>query len=217
MRLSILVATVGQRQERFTNLLTELLKQAYEHEGEVEIVAYWNNGELPMSTIRQKLVEEASGDYTCFVDDDDMVPPYYVGEILKATEKDVDYVGWQMQYYNNGELAKPTFHSLVYDSWYEDDKGYYRDVSHLNPIKHTIALEVSFEAPAGTPEDALWATRIAPYLNVESYINKVMYFYQHSAEDSIWRGDLEHGRYHRPVVEDKYFHYHPDSKEVAEV
>lgn len=217
-KLSILIATVGQREERFLNLIEELLKQAHQHEGEVEILVYWNNGELPMGEIRQKLVEEATGDYICFVDDDDRVPEYYVEAILDAIKDNVDYVGWQMQLYTNGEPAKPTYHSLVYDSWHEDDNGYYRDVSHLNPIRHAIALKVSFETPTGSPEDFIWTKRIAPYLKTEAYIDKIMYFYQHSPSDSIWNGKLEHGkRYIRPSIVDPNFRYHPSSKEAAEL
>jgi hypothetical protein len=128
-------------------LLKVLLPQVEEQKGQVRVLAYWNNFEKPLSVIRQSLVEEATGDYINFIDDDDMVPSYYVDLVTENLGK--DYVGWRMQAYMNDEPLKPTFHSIKYPQWSEDDDGYYRNVSHLNPIKRDIAKQVSFVTDEG--------------------------------------------------------------------
>lgn len=204
-KLSILIATLGERKDKFTWLVNRLLGQITD---DVEIVAYFNNGEYPLGDIRQALVDSAKGDYICFVDDDDEPPRHYIEEILEAIKKNPDYIGWQMQAYHNGEMLKPTYHSLRYDKWYDDENGYYRDTSHLNPIKRDIALKVSLKIEKGTAEDAPWASKIRQYVKTEQYIDKVMYHYYHDTGNSRWRGEgIERRDYDRPVIDDKHFRY----------
>lgn len=205
---SILICTIGQRNIRFLELLDSLMKQVRPYKGEIEVLAYWNNGEKPLAQIRQDLVEAAKGEYISFIDDDDVIPDYYCDEVMKALRRKPDYVGWQMQAYHNGDPLKPTFHSIKYDKWFEDDKGFYRNISHLNPIKRNKALKVSFTYEEGSPEDYSWAKQVAPYINTEVYIDKLMYHYYHTTEDSTWRGDFDKSRHHkRPIIKRKYFRY----------
>lgn len=205
---SILICTIGRRSEQFANILKLLSPQVEKYKGKVEIVAFWNNGELPLAEFRQELVDQAKGKYIAFVDDDDEIPPYYVDEIMKAAAKDPDYIGWQMQAYTNGIKLKPTYHSMRYEGWSEDELGYYRDVSHLNPIKRSIALKVPFTHIGDNPEDYRWAQEVPPYIRTEEYIDKPMYFYRHNTEDSTWRGDFVKGfKGERPTINIPYFRY----------
>lgn len=206
---SILIATVGERNKRFLKLLDRLMSQVAKYKGEIQVLAYWNNAERPLGEIRQALVEEATGEYVSFIDDDDSIPSYYCDKVYENLGK--DYVGWRMQVWHNGTKLKPTFHSIKYPRWYEDDKGYYRNVSHLNPIKRSIALRVSFVAE-GIAEDQPWSIQIAPLVKSENYIPEVMYFYNHSTKDSIWRGNVSPiFNVKRPVIRRKYFAYHSKS------
>lgn len=205
---SILICTIGRREEKFKKLVKTLGKQIAPYKGAVEIVAYWNNGELPLAKIRQTLVESAKGKYISFIDDDDSVPSYYCKEVMDALKKYPDYVGWRMQAWYNDDKLKPTYHSLTYSSWHEDEEGYYRDVSHLNPVKRSIALQSGFVHQDGSPEDYPWAARIRPLLNTEVYIDRIMYHYKHSTDDSTWRGDFDKsGFFIRPELDVKYFRY----------
>lgn len=207
--LSILIATVGERDDRFKSLVSLLAPQVQTHAGGVEVLVYWNNFERPIAEIRQALVEEARGTYTCFVDDDDSVPEYYCDRIIEAIKSRPDCVGWRMQTWWNGTKLKPTYHSIEYDRWWDDAHGYYRDASHLNPVRRDIALRVPFIHSA-TPEDMSWAERVAPLLKSEEYIEDCMYFYQFNTADSVWRGkSMPDVAYVRPPLPD-YFRYHPD-------
>jgi hypothetical protein len=113
------------------------------------------------------------------------VPDYFVDEVC-ARLGDVDYVGWQMQCYSDGVSLKPTYHSLRYSCWYDDDAGYYRDVSHLNPIRLQLARCVSYRGLV-PPEDVSWATQMRPHVKTEAYVDRVMYHYHASSGDSTWR------------------------------
>lgn len=213
MQWSILIATIGQRNDRLKKLLNVLYPQVKKYNGQVEIVAYWNNGEKPLWEIRDALVREAKGEYISFIDDDDLVPDYYCQEVIKAIQSKPDYVGWRMQVWHNGDKLKPTFHSLQYGRWYEDENGFYRNISHLNPIKKELAQKVTFETQRDIAEDQPWSTRISSHLKSETYIDKEMYKYIHTSQDSVWRGDVrKFNRYKRPIIRRKHFRWHPDSK-----
>lgn len=215
---TILVATLGQRQERFERLLSHLLPQVEEAAGAVNVLAYWNNGERPLAEVRQALVDEADGTFVSFVDDDDLVAETYVSAILARLREtpDVDYVGFQLQCYVDGFPLKPTYHSLRYPYWYDDERGFYRDVSHLNPVRRELALQADFRRTT-PPEDVAWADQLRGQLKTEAYVPDVMYRYYSSSTDTTWRpGAVQRprvGQYFRLAVDSPYFRYHPGSSE----
>lgn len=207
-KLSVLIATIGRRNDQFENLMRHLTLWA---EGlPVEFVAYWNTGERLIGEIRQALLEEARGEYVCFVDDDDWLPEDYFTLILPALT--ADYVGFNVELLETGRHIALAYHSLRYPNWSQDDKGFYRNVTHLNPIKRDIARQVSYAAQ-GIGEDAAWARQVAPLLKTEVYLDKVLYYYQHDNVSTTFGGTvLPAQTYHRPPVEHKQFRYHPLSK-----
>lgn len=211
---NILIATIGQRENRFKRLLNLLIPQISPHNGRVRITALWNNGERPLAEVRQDLLESASLEYVSFIDDDDIIPEYYVDEVSSKLDG-VHYIGWRMQCIMNGRNLKPTFHSLRYDHWWDDKYGYYRDVSHLNPIRTDLAKLADFRKTQ-PPEDVSWADQLRGKLKTEHYIDKIMYYYHSSTVDSTWRhGRVKPGNYHRPIIGCPYFSYHPNSSEEA--
>lgn len=207
----ILIATLGQRGDRLTRLLDSLLPQVTAAAGAVRVTALWNNGERPLGHVRQDLLESATGTYVSFVDDDDEVPDYFVPEVLSHLDG-VDYVGWRMQCIMDGVPLKPTFHSLRYARWYDDHAAYYRDLSHLNPVRREHALRIDYRT-VGAPEDVAWVDqlRALDVVKTEHYLDRVMYVYHANSTDSTWRGVQSAGRYDRPQVDSPYFTYHPGS------
>ena len=211
---TILIATLGRRQARFLRLLGQLAPQMEEAAGRADVLALWNNGERPLARVRQDLAEHAQGTYISFTDDDDEVPPYYVPRVLPLLDG-VDYIGWRMQCWLDGAPLKPTFHSLRYSHWSEDRDGYYRDVSHLNPVLRSKALayaDFTRQARGDPAEDVSWSAQMRGHLHTEHFIEDVMYYYRSSSEDSTWRGIApETGRYQRPEFTAPWFAYHPAS------
>lgn len=213
MLWTILVATLGQRAARFERLLTSLLPQLDAAGGAVTLCALYNHGERPLGAVRHDLLTHASSTYVSFVDDDDEVPNYHVAEVLARLDGDVDYVGWQMQTYVDDVPLKPTYHSLRYTRWWDDAEGYYRDVSHLNPLRTELARRGDFRR-GDPPEDVSWADQVRPHVRTEAYVDRVMYHYRSSSSDSTWRGTGVERVWHlRPSVEHPYFSYHPGSSE----
>lgn len=211
MKLSILIATQGRRNDQLRRLLAKLMPQVRKHKGEIEVVAYWNNGEKPIGIIRQELLEEARGEYVCFIDDDDDIPDYYCDEIIKALGK--DYVGFQVQVFSDGVELKPSYHSLKHADWHETDQAFYRRVTHLNPVLTRMARFGTF-TENGIGEDADWARDVSKIVTSENYIDKVMYMYHHDREDTSFGGAIfsKRTRYTRPELNYKHFRYHPSSK-----
>lgn len=205
-KLSILIATVGRRTQSFLQLLSILTKQIENDDLDIEIVALWNNGERPIGDIRQRLLENARGEYICFIDDDDSVPGYYCTEILKALGE--DYVGFEVIMFNDGVKMPRIFHSLRYGNWTQDENGYYRGVTHLNPIRRSIALKGSYSGGAG--EDERWSNSVRPYVNTENYIDKPMYYYFHVSKGTHFNGEKVPGGFNpkrRSVVSNKCFRW----------
>jgi glycosyltransferase involved in cell wall biosynthesis len=209
-KLSILIATLGRRHEKFTKLVNHLLRQASAYPGQVEILAYWNNGELPIGKIRQSLLMAATGEYVCHIDDDDWVPDEYVKLILDSMVNEPDYIGFEVAFYNNTYRQPRVFHSLRYNKWSADSNGFYRNITHLNPIKREIALKGLFDGDVA--EDERWATQVAPFVKTENYIDAVMYHYYHESEDSSFGGSKpdvisKQPEYSPAEIKDPHFKY----------
>lgn len=232
----ILIPTIGRRRRKFLRLW-ESLRAQVEQYPTIAVLAYYNNGERPLGQIRQALVEASASDYISFVDDDDQVPTFYVEKVAQAVNEYAahaglewgatghwpdggthlpDQVGWRMQHYADGVPSKPTYHSIRYTHWWDDERGYYRDHSHLNPIRRKIAIGCADFRLGDPPEDVGWADQIRGNVKTEAYIPDefVMYHY-FSSGDSTWRpGSVSADpAYSRPVIEHPQFRWHPDSSE----
>lgn len=143
---------------------------------DVEVRERMYDRSMSLGANRQAMIEEAAGEYVSFVDDDDLVAEDYVSSILPLLDG-VDYIGFQLQLYMDGIERGATFHSLQHNGWYENGGSFYRDFSHLNPIRRELALQAPFEGSGG--EDTRWADRIRglQIVKTEHYVPKIMYHY----------------------------------------
>lgn len=210
---TILIPTIGRRVNQFERLVTGLLKQTEKYDNAVQILAFYNNGQLPLYQIRQSLVDQAEGDYISFIDDDDEVSEYYVDTIFPLLDG-VDYIGWRMQCIMDGTTLSPTYHSLRYNGWSDDADGYYRDISHLNPIKRELVIK--YAKFGGTiPEDVDWASQLRNHVTTEHYISDIMYFYYASSGQSTWKPgtvkSVEAAKHVRKEIVHQNFKYHTES------
>lgn len=179
-KLSILIPSLNRR-KHYLDRLMGILDPQTNHE--VEILINVDDGEKSIGTKRNELLMQATGDYVAFVDDDDIVEPYYVEEILKAVETGPDVVGIHLLHVEDGTLRGLTYHSLKYTHWWDEVnneqphlRNYYRNPNHLNPIKREYALQVGFpEINFG--EDKDYSYNILKYLKTEMYIDKPVYHY----------------------------------------
>jgi hypothetical protein len=210
---TILVPTLGQREELFQRLMGVLLPQLDEHEGRVRVLAWRNNGQPSISEIRDALLATAGTDYVSFVDDDDLVPDYYVAEIVKALDERPDHVGFKIKYTTNDEHGEIVDHSLRWGKWGRTYDGQlYRDVTHIDPVKTEHAVRARFYARRGRAEDRVWVKQVRQHLATEVYIDKIMYHYLFRDDTTAWRepDKIRHVA-GRPYVDHPYFAWHPGS------
>lgn len=179
---SIMILTQPNR-ERYLARLLAVLKPQIETHPDIEIVTRSFDEKLDLGTNRQCMIENANGQYVNFIDDDDLVPADYVSTIYPLLDG-VDYIGFQLQFYIDGVKQKPTFHSLRYKEWNSDQDGFYRDLSHVNPIRRELAILAPLSGGFG--EDSRWsdALRAKGVVKTEHYVDSVMYLY-------YWRSDKE--------------------------
>jgi glycosyltransferase involved in cell wall biosynthesis len=172
-RLSILTVTVDARRAIFENLARVLKAQS---NSDVEMLANCDNGSKSIGQKRNELLQAAKGDYVVFVDDDDMVSPFYTFGILEAIKSNPDCCGMEGIITLNRIGPKKFIHSIQFQDWFEKDDVYYRCPNHLNPIKREIALDTMF-TDKSWQEDKDFSEGLKGKLKTEVYIRGPIYFY----------------------------------------
>jgi glycosyltransferase involved in cell wall biosynthesis len=176
IKLSILICTIPKRKAFFDRLMAILEPQ----ENDFTEVIYNNNEFESIGKKRNDLLKSATGEYVCFIDDDDRVSDDYIKMLFEGIEKGVDCCSLTGEITFDGKKPKPFIHSMEYDRYFEDDKAYYRYPNHLNCIKASIAKQFRFpEKNHG--EDTDFATFIhnAKVLKTEHWIPGTIYYYDY--------------------------------------
>lgn len=174
IKLSILIATMPSRVNKFCDLILLLQKQQTD---EVEIRAD-KSMEYNIGTKRNKLLQQAKGEYVVFIDDDDHVSDNYVSLILEACKTGVDCIGINGKITTNGDNPHTWRISKQYGSWFENFGVYYRTPNHISPVRRELALQAGFpEISFG--EDAEYSRRLLPLLKNETIITQPIYHYDY--------------------------------------
>ena len=199
MKLSILICHIPERAEKLELLMSVLRPQLQDG---VEVLIETDDKEMTIGAKRNLLLSKAKGGYVCFVDDDDLVPDYYVAKILEAIElhghspmpsaeckpgeENFETVGFMSKHpdcigirghYIWGERVPALFvHSLEYDDWQTVNGVHQRCPNHLNPIKRRIALEVKYPNKS-QGEDIAYSRMLRGLLKTQVMIEDIMYYY----------------------------------------
>lgn len=172
--LSILICGLYERAESLTRIVNLLKLQACP---EIEILGLIDARESTTGAKRNKLLAEAKGKYTVFIDDDDLVSETYVSDILEAAKSDTDAIVFKGWMTTNGK-DKRNFELSKDHPYTTKDDVYLRYPNHIVPIRATIAKQFKF--PDKTyGEDYAWATAIhnSGLIKTETRIDKELYFY----------------------------------------
>jgi glycosyl transferase family 2 len=195
---TILIATIGQRRDLLARLLDGLMPQVDAAGGRVNVLAYWDSGQLTrrlrsaldaIAHKRQALLDAAKSDYVSWLDDDDWVAEDYIASILEALDQRPDMVSFTMEVRKDGRPHQLGRISLRYGGWSQAPDGtYLRDITHANPIRAEIARTASFLKRGGGPEDVAWVSqlRAGGLLRTEVVIDKVLQHYDWVVERSSW-------------------------------
>lgn len=130
---------------------------------------------------RNDLLQQASGEYVCFIDDDDKISDEYIRLVLNALHNKPDCLSLRGIITFDGHEPKIFEHSIKYSEYRTTTNviTYERYPNHLNVIKSSIAKQFKFpEISFG--EDTDWATQIhkSGLLKKEVQIDKVLYYYK---------------------------------------
>ncbi len=180
-KLSILICTIPERSQKFTDINHKLFTQSYDKP--VELMY----NDLPRGTItigekRNSLLKASKGEYICFVDDDDDVSDNYVSEILKAIESKPDCIGFKIMCDMEGKKEIAASSSKY--NWSENVDGfkYVRSIYHKTPVKRDIALKCMFPDKS-FGEDHEYSMRLKPHLKSEVFIDDFLYYYNYKYEN----------------------------------
>lgn len=188
--LSVLIATVEGRKKEFELLEKEFYRQRNRLScpGDVEILPKSDNKEMSIGVKRQKLLEDASGLWTVFFDDDDWPMPNYLELILKAIKTPgVDCVGINGIMTTNGKNQQRWCHRLGY-GWHEgafakrNGFDYLRPIIHFNPVLREKALQAGFK-DMRFGEDRDYADRLNKLLTKEVYISEPLFHYRYTTQE----------------------------------
>jgi glycosyltransferase involved in cell wall biosynthesis len=182
MLLSILTPTIEERQSQFQILKNKIETQIQSSSfaDQVEHLWFLDDREYSIGLKRNHLLDQATGKFVVFVDDDDDVSDNYVELICNAIMKnpDIDCIGFKGKISFAGSQQHLFVHSAQYRSYAKKRGIYYRPILHINPIKREIACLYKFE-DINYSEDIDWAKRMWDdgILKKEYFINEALYFY----------------------------------------
>lgn len=142
----------------------------------MEILVDGDVGDISIGEKRNNLLKRAKGDYVCFIDDDDMVPDYYVEEILKAIETGPDCVGFNGAIVSQEGKRDLVSYRMGITKVDRDGQWFRAGIGHLSPVKREIALSAMFPE-VNSAEDVEYAKLIQPKLKTQVVIDRFMYFY----------------------------------------
>lgn len=180
--LSVLIPTLERRRALFNRVQGQLAGEAASGclEQAVEILHLRDNGEHSTGWKRNRLIEQARGQFISFVDDDDRVSDDYLSRICEAirTHPGIDCVGIRGVIRFRGSHPREFVHSIRYPDYMTRGGVYLRPPYHLNPIRRSIATRYRF-ADVCYSEDIDWARTMASdgVLQKECFIDSVLYYY----------------------------------------
>lgn len=195
MDISILIPTLNARQALFNEVLQEVRRQIA-GVPEIKVEVLWNsdNGELTLGAKRNVLVDQCSGKYHCFIDDDDVLAPYFLRSFVPMIQSGIDYdcASFVGAHYVKGKFVKMFNHSILYKEWFEMPERYYRCPSPMNLIKTDIVKQVRYHDIRNT-EDHEFSMRLmrSGLLNKEFEVNpnRPLYHYIDGVKEDrqMWR------------------------------
>ena len=116
----ILIASIPHRDEMLTLLLAELNRQ---YQPGLGVIVAVDNCDMQYGDKCQKILDASEADYVSFLDDDDWIAEDFVSAIYEAFEQRPDYVGFQVDYTEDGRKMMPVYHTLKYRGWVDNPEA----------------------------------------------------------------------------------------------
>lgn len=181
MTLSILICTLPERHQMLQRL-EKILEPQLKRFPEVEVVKHDAGRGMTTGEKRNWLMSHSSGEYLCYVDDDDWLPNYYCIEMLEAIKQKPDVVTFNGWMTTNGANRK-NFEIKLGNPYKETADKYLRFPNHLCAFRRDVVGHVLF--PHITiQEDFLWAKVIHDrgLCKTSVHIERDMYHYDYRSK-----------------------------------
>jgi hypothetical protein len=202
MDISILIPTLTTRRALFEAVLQEVRRQISEvPEINVEVLWEEDNREMTLGAKRNLLMDRCNGKYHCFVDDDDILAPYFLKSFVPMIQSGIDYdcASFVGAHYEVGKFKKLFNHSLYFKEWFETDERYFRSPSPMNMLKTSIVRQIRYKDIRDT-EDHEFSKRLVDsgLLKTEFEVNpnRPLYHYVDRVKEDrekwkyMWEGDF---------------------------
>ena len=156
---TILIATIPGREKSLQDLVNSIhaFSRVACPDLRIKVSLGYDNRVLSIGAKRQQLLENATGKYVSFVDDDDRVTREYFEDAAACIQGGFDCCRLR------GKISSWTFtHSIVnkLDQPMANETAFLRPPNHLNVVKTDIAKTTSF-TDAVYGEDMDWSIRMA--------------------------------------------------------
>lgn len=180
--LAILICHIPERYDFMKRLTAILDPQLEKHKNNVVCLSD-DSRYKTIGRKRNDLVARVNAKYFCFIDDDDRVSSNYIDLLMTGIHKDVDCCSLTGEITWDGQNPKPFIHSLQYQSYFEDDRAFYRYPNHLNAVKTEIGKRFPFpEKNHGEDTDYATAMFKAGVLKTEHEIKQTIYYYDYRSK-----------------------------------
>lgn len=177
--LSILTPAVPSRFEQLQKLCAELQKQIRDRP--VEHLVLLDNKRRSVGLKRDALLRSARGEYVAFVDDDDMVSPYYVSAILAHIDSAPDVITFDQLATVDGVSSTVNFR-LGEDNQPFCPRGItHRAAWHVCAWRRSLAIQSRFP-DTSYGEDWAFAAPLNRIAEVEVHIPQILHYYRHSSK-----------------------------------
>lgn len=190
-KLSILIPTLPSRRRWYHSVAGQLATQLnalttrdnIDYWKMVELVNPNDRTDITIGTKRNEMMSRATGDYLCFVDDDDRIADNYIELILAGIATNPDCCSLNGIITTDGKNPKPFKHSIDYKEMWEDREAYYRPVNHLNTVRASIAKQMVFpDWDRSEDSNYCFQLRDSGLLKTEYKIESNLYFYDYVSD-----------------------------------
>ena len=194
MVLSILIPSIPERREQLLSLTGKLYRQilalqdTHPSLGSVELIIddskKFTDGGLSIGEKRNALLQRASGEYLCFLDDDDEPTPNYIEQLVRMCNEGNDIVTFRCLVKNDHywSLIDMSLSNEVNEE-VNPNSVIKRTPWHVCPMLRMFAIQFKFES-LNHNEDWKWMEQALPYLKSESHTDMILTQYNHSEAGS---------------------------------
>lgn len=181
---AILIATTEDRRPLFEELKRELERQILQADLENAVKIFYDedNKQKSIGKKRNDLLQESEGfEYINYFDSDDYPSERYILDIYESLRFKPDCVGFKILMTTNGRNEETCIHSLKNPRWEKKDGVYLRNVTHFNPVKRELAVQVGFKDER-FGEDKIYSDEISQLCKKEIFIDKYIFHYRYSTQ-----------------------------------